>query len=255
MKLTIDTDEKRIFLQEGNGSRQIDLYSKEAFELMSGLWLKVGWNEKYSYTFSWMGLPIIQLPEDIVRVQEVIYRVKPDVIVETGVARGGSLMFYAGLCRSIGKGRVIGIDIDIHPSNRKAIEDHDLATYITLVEGNSIAPETVAHVKSLVGEEQGVMVLLDSNHTYDHVLAELEAYHGLVSPGSYIVATDGIMRDLSDTPRGDPAWTSDNPAQAALDFAQRHTEFTLEQPEWFFNESDLQHNITYWPQAYLKRVR
>lgn len=255
MKLTIDTNGKTIQFHENGEARNIDLYSKEAFEVISHLWLKVGWNEKYSYTFSWMGLPIIQLPEDMVRAQEVIYKVKPDVIIETGVAHGGSLIFYASLFNSMGRGRVIGIDIDIHLSNRKSIESHDLASYITLIEGDSISPKIVSEVASQIGRDQRVMVLLDSNHTYNHVLAELEAYHGFVSPGSYIVATDGVMKDLIDVPRGNLKWATDNPAHAAVEFAHTHKDFILEQPDWFFNESILEQNITYWPKGYLKRIR
>ena len=105
--------------------------------------MRVGWNQKYQYTFSWMGRPVIQLPEDMMRMQEVIYRLQPDLIVETGVAHGGSLIFYASLCKAIGKGRVVGIDIEIRPHNRMAIESHPLAGLITLIEGSSIAPEVV----------------------------------------------------------------------------------------------------------------
>jgi len=125
MKLTIDTTAK-VLIQEVEGkSRTINLYSKEAFELISHQWLKIGWNQKYSYTFTWMGRPIIQLPEDMIRAQEVIFRVKPDAIIETGVAHGGSLIFYASLCKIMGRGRVIGVDIEIRPHNRRAIEEHE----------------------------------------------------------------------------------------------------------------------------------
>ena len=175
---------------------------REAFQIISEIWLKVGWNEKYVYTFSWFGRPIIQLPEDIVRIQEVIYRVKPDVIIETGIAHGGSLIFYASLCKAMGCGRVIGVDIEIRPHNRAAIEAHELASYITLLEGNSTNPEIVSSVKSRIQPGESVLVILDSNHTKAHVLHELDAYHDLVSLGSYIVATDGSMRDLHDVPRG-----------------------------------------------------
>ena len=147
MKLTIDTDNKKLTIHDEAGVSEIDLYSKEAFEKISRQWVKVGWNEKYSYTFSWFGRPIIQLPEDIVRIQEVIYQVQPDVIIETGVAHGGSLIFYAGLCKAMEKGRVIGIDIDIRAHNRKAIEAHFLSPLITLVEGSSVDPDIVAQVK------------------------------------------------------------------------------------------------------------
>jgi cephalosporin hydroxylase len=253
MKLVIDTDEKVLIQEIGGKKRFFDLYSKDAFEEISRQWLKVGWNQKYPYTFSWMGRPIIQIPEDMVRVQEVIYRVKPDVIIETGVAHGGSLIFYASLCKAIGKGRVIGVDIEIRPHNRKAIEDHELFSFITLVEGSSIASETVDLIKSQIEAGEAVFAILDSCHTKQHVLQELEAYCDLITPGSYIVATDGIMKELHDVPRGQPDWSWDNPAEAALEFAEKHPEFIIEQPIWKFNESELSENVSHWPGAWLRR--
>jgi cephalosporin hydroxylase len=251
---TVDAGSGKLVVHEESGDRELPLYSDESFELMTDLWVKVGWNQKYAYTFSWMGRPIIQLPEDMIRAQEVIYRVQPTVIVETGVAHGGSLIYYASLLRAMKGGRVIGVDIEIRPNNRKAIESHEMAEHITLIEGNSVGDEVVSQVKSLIRPEDRVLVFLDSNHTKDHVTAELEAYHGLVTPGSYIVATDGIMRDLHDVPRGAAEWTDDHPAAAAHDFARTHPEFVLEQPAWPFNESKLKRNITHWPDAWLRRV-
>ena len=255
MKLIIDTDTQQL-IQEIDGKQVcLDLYSKQAFELISQQWVKVGWNQKYPYVFSWLGRPIIQLPEDMIRIQEAIYRVQPDVIIETGVAHGGSLIYYASLCKAIDKGRVIGIDIEIRPHNRKAIEAHELFPYITLIEGNSIEPELVHQVKSMVKPGETVMVILDSCHTKAHVLAELEAYADLVTPGSYLVATDGIMKEVSDVPRGQAEWRLDNPTAAAAEFAQQHPEFILEQPEWPFNESELTENVTHWPGAWLQRKK
>src|SRR2546423_11614718 len=173
MRLIIDTEEKTLTYSTNAGEKEIRLYSKEAFELISREWLRVGWNQKYPYTFAWMGRPIIQIPEDIIRTQEVIYRLRPDVIIETGVAHGGSLIFYASLCKLLGKGRVVGIDIEIRPHNRRAIEAHEMSPLITLVEGSSTAPAVVEHVRSLIGEDESVLVILDPNHTRAHVLAEL----------------------------------------------------------------------------------
>ena len=253
MKLIVDT-EAHTLTEEKNGElHHFDLYSKEAFERLSRQWIRVGWNQKYQYTFSWMGRPVIQLPEDMIRIQEVIYNVKPDVIIETGVAHGGSLIFYASLCKAMGNGRVIGIDIEIRPHNRKAIEAHELSGYITLVEGSSTALETVTKVKSMVSLGEKVLVILDSNHTKQHVADELEAYQELVTPGSYIVATDGIMFDLYDVPRGAPDWQWNHPTAAAAEFAQRHPDFILEQPSWLFSESELTENITHWPGAWLRK--
>jgi len=254
MRLTIDTDSKTLVVESAAERPELDLYGKEAFERISDIWLKMSWNQKYSYTFTWMGRPIIQHPEDLVRLQEVIYHVRPDVIIETGVAHGGSLMLSASLMKAMGHGRlVIGVDVEIRPHNRTAIEGHELFPMIRLIEGNSVAPEIVARVVSHVTPVDKVLVILDSNHSRAHVAAELQAYQALVTPGSYIVATDGIMREVHDVPLGKAHWASDNPAQAAEDFAMTHPNFVLETPAWRFNESPLNKSITAWPCAWLRR--
>lgn len=255
MKLSADTAANRVVVEVDGERRELDLYSEAGFAALSRLWVKVGWSLKYQYGFAWMGRPVIQLPEDLVRVQEAIYAVKPTVIVETGVAHGGSLVFYASLFRAMGTaGRVIGVDVEIRPHNRRAIEAHELAASIELVEGSSIEPATVERVRSLLRSDDRVLVLLDSNHTRAHVAAELEAYAPMVSVGSYVVATDGIMQDLADVPRGEPGWVTDNPTVAAAEFAARHPEFVLGDPPQPFNESPLQLRITHWPGAWLRRV-
>lgn len=254
MKIVIDTEARSVALEEGGKSEALPLYGKRAFEAVSQLWLKLSWVQKYSYTFTWMGRPIIQHPEDMARMQEAIYFLKPDVIIETGIAHGGSLVFSASLMKAMGRGRaVVGVDIEIRPHNRKAIERHELFPMIRLVEGDSAAPEIVARAASHVRPGDTVLVILDSNHSRAHVLRELEAYHRLVTPGSYIVATDGIMRDLWDVPRGEPGWKTDNPAQAARDFVAAHPEFAIEPPRWRFNESPLDSAITGWPDAWIRR--
>jgi cephalosporin hydroxylase len=252
MKITINTAPARLTI-DGAGGASLPLYGDAAFEILSRLWVKVGWNQKHSYGFSWLGRPVIQLPSDLVRVQEVIYRVSPDVIIETGVAHGGSLIFYASLCKALGRGRVVGIDVEIRPHNRTAIERHALASLITLIDGSSTDPEVVRRVTALVRPGETVLVLLDSNHSRAHVLGELEAYHGLVTPGSYIAAADGIMRDLHDTPRGAAGWRDDNPAAAVAEFAARHPEFVLETPAPPFDERPRAVEVTYWPDGWLRR--
>jgi cephalosporin hydroxylase len=200
-------------------------------------------------------VPIIQVPADIVATQEVIWAAKPDVIVETGVYRGGSMVFHAGLCQALGKGRVIGIDRQIAPADREAIERHPLAPRITLIEGNAIATEVVDRVAALIRPGETVLAILDSCHERAHVLKELELYSRFVTPGSYIVATDGVMKDLADVPGGSPEWTTDNPAAAAHDFATGHPEFQQGQPPWPFRSGEITGNVTYWPEGWLKRVR
>jgi cephalosporin hydroxylase len=254
MKLVIDTDQGTVTTADAAGERTLSLATPEAFRLVSNAWLRAGWDTKYVYGFSWLGRPIIQLPDDMIRIQELIYRLKPDVIIETGVAHGGSLVFYASLCKLMGRGRIVGIDIEIRPHNRAAIEAHELAPLIELIEGNSTAPETVARATAGIGEAESVLVILDSNHTKAHVLGELEAYAPFVSVGSYAVATDGIMELVAGGPRTQPDWTWNNPKQAALEFAKGNAEFVIEEPVWPFNESMLDESVTYWPSAWLKRV-
>lgn len=239
-----------ITLDDGD---KLKLDDPKAFSIISEAWLRAGWDTKYVYGFSWLGRPIIQLPEDMLRIQEVIYEVKPDVIIETGVAHGGSLIFYASLCAAIGKGRVIGVDIEIRPHNRTAIEEHRLSPMITLVEGSSISPDIVSTIKDHVGSSETVLVLLDSNHLKDHVLAELEAYSPLVSPGSYIVACDGIMKQVVGAPRSQEDWTWNNPLAAIDEFLERHPNFECVESSWPFNEGLIKERVTYWPRAYLRR--
>jgi len=255
MTVTVDTAAGVIVSRTESGESRVPLYSKEGFELLSRLWLKVSWNQKYTYTFSWLGRPVIQLPDDMIRIQEVIHASRPDVILETGIAHGGSLIYYASLCAAMGHGRVVGIDIEIRPHNRQAIEAHPLKPLITLIEGGSTDAAIVERVRAEVGDAKSVLVLLDSNHSRAHVRAELEVYAPFVTVGSYIVATDGVMLEVADAPRGRPEWTTDNPVSAVHDFLPSHPEFTLEQPAWPFNESELDRNVTHWPQAYLRRTR
>ena len=254
MKIIIDTEQSTLTEIIGGKDRTINLYTKEAFEIISDRWVQLGWQQKYSHTFSWMGRPIIQLPEDMIRMQEVIYQVKPDVIIETGIAHGGSLIYYASLCKAVGNGRVIGIDIEIRSHNRKEIEEHEFYPLITLIEGSSTDPVIVDRVKSLVKPHEKVLVILDSCHTKSHVADELLAYYEMVTLDSYIVATDGVMQDLYDVPRGNSEWKWDHPSAAAAEFALAHPDFIIEQPAWIFNESELDKNITHWPNAWLRRI-
>ncbi len=251
MIVSFDTD-KGIICADG---REASLYSTEGFEFLSKLWLKVGWNQKYPYTFTWFGVPIIQLPEDMIRYQELVFALRPDVIIETGVAHGGSLVFSASLCALMNKGRVIGVDIAIRPANRQRIQTHPLAERIVLIDGDSAATDVVAQVRKFIEPADCVLVVLDSNHSYAHVMAELKAYSPLVTNGSFIIATDGIMKDLTDVPRGQSAWDKDNPGSAASDFVRENPDFAMEEPVWPFNESELRTRVTHWPDAYLKRIR
>ena len=254
MRITIDDELKTLVVEDAGARSEVELYSDRAFEILSRWSLNIGWSRKYSYGFSWMGRPIIQLPDDLIRIQEVIWSVRPTVIVETGIAHGGSLIFYASLFDALGVGSVVGIDIEIRPHNRQAIEAHPLSGRITLIEGSSTDAATLAAVQARLGLDDRVLVILDSDHSRRHVAAELEAYAPMVSIGSYIVATDGIMRDLVGAP-GIPAdWAQDNPSVAAEAFAAARDDFVLEVPPRDFAETKLA-ALTYWPSAYLRRVR
>ncbi len=251
--ITIDGD--KLIVATGDNVSEHDIGSPEAFQILSQLWLRSGWDNKHVYSFTWLGRPIIQLPEDLLRLQEVIFSVQPDVIIETGVAHGGSLVFYASLCQAMGKGRVVGVDIEIRPQNRQAIEAHPLASFITLIEGSSIDHETVAAVRANVAPDQTVIVFLDSCHTKEHVAAELDAYAGLVNVGSYIVAMDGIMQDLVGAPRTQTDWAWNNPQQAAREFVSANPNFIIEEPKFRFNEGTISKWVTYWPNGFIKRVK
>jgi cephalosporin hydroxylase len=183
---------------------------------LTNRWLGKAQELGYSYNFDWLGLPIIQYPQDIIALQELIWKLRPNVVVETGVARGGSLIFYASMlelletCTGAKGGRVIGIDIDIRHSNRKAIEAHPLSHRIDLIQGSSIEPAIVEKVGAMVGDAARVLVSLDSNHTHDHVLDELRAYAPMTTVGSYCVVFDTLVEHLPDEAIGDRPWGRGN---------------------------------------------
>lgn len=193
-----------------------ELGSNNEMADLTNRWLGKAQELGYSYNFDWLGLPIIQYPQDIVAMQELIWKLQPDVIVETGVARGGSLIFYASMlelletCTGAKGGRVIGIDIDIRQANRQAIEAHPLSHRIELVQGSSIDPAIVEQVHSKVGDTHRVLVCLDSNHTHDHVLEELRAYAPLTTVGSYCVVFDTLVEHLPVEAIGDRPWAHGN---------------------------------------------
>ncbi len=246
MKLELDTDRVTLRVEEDGGTRTLPLWSLEAFREISRWWLKMGWANKHSYDFTWFGRPIIQLPEDLVRLQELVTTVRPTVLVETGIAHGGSTVFYATLFEALGQGRVVSVDVEIRPHNRAALEAHHLRHRITLLEGSSTDPAVVSQVSSQIHRGDSVLVVLDSNHTRAHVAAELELYAPLVTPGSYIVATDGVMSELAGVPGGKPEWKDDNPLRAAERFLAQHPEFELDQQY-------TRTGMTYFPGGYLRR--
>jgi cephalosporin hydroxylase len=253
-RITVDPESATVIVEGGEHAGTYPFDSPEAFRLVSDAWLRLGWDQKYVYSFTWLGRPVIQLPEDLLRMQEVIAAVEPDVIVETGVAHGGSLVFYATLCKALDRGRVVGVDIEIRPHNREAIEAHALFPLIELIEGSSTDPATVARVEAQVAPGDTTIVMLDSNHKRDHVLAELRAYAHLVTPGSYFVVMDAIAGRLAGAPRTEPDWDWNNPATAIAEFLAEDARFVAEEPPFAFNEGLVSERITYWPGGFLKRV-
>jgi cephalosporin hydroxylase len=232
---------------------------------------------KYSYNFTWLSRPVIQYPQDMVAMQELIWQLRPDLIIETGIAHGGSLILSASMlalldyCDAVESGqmldpratrrRVLGIDIDIRPHNRAAIEKHPMAHRIDMIEGSSIAAETIARVHAIAKGHERILVCLDSNHTHEHVLAELEAYAPLVSRGSYCVVFDTVVEDLPDAMSSDRPWgKGDNPKTAVREYLRR-----LEQegrkasdgsPLRFATDKTIEHKLllTVAPDGYLKRT-
>lgn len=190
---------------------------------------------KYSYNFSWLGRPIIQYPQDIVAMQELIWEVKPDLIIETGIAHGGSLIFSASMItlleisKVINKGKVLGIDIDIREHNRIEIEKHPLSNKIKMIQGSSISKQAVNQVYDFAKDYNNIIVVLDSNHTHSHVLAELNAYAPLVSKGSYCVVFDTIIEDLPEDMFPDRPWgKGNNPKTAVWEYLKTHPEFEID---------------------------
>jgi len=206
---------------------------------------------RYSYNFTWMGRPIIQYPQDMIAMQEVIWTVKPDLIVETGIAHGGSLIYYASILELLGgEGKVLGVDIDIRSHNRDAIEAHPMFKRIRMIEGSSIDKAVAARVAAFAQDNRCVMVVLDSNHTHDHVLEELHLYSPLVTKDSYLVVFDTVVEDMPESSFPDRPWgPGDNPKTAVWEFLRDNDDFVI--------DKDIEGKLllTVAPDGYLRRVR
>lgn len=219
-------------------------------------WLALAQERKYSYQFDWLGLPIIQYPQDIVAMQELVWSLKPDLVIETGIARGGSAIFYASLlelnalCGGPKDAEVVAVDIDIRAHNRKAIEAHPMSKRLTMIQGSSIDSGIVSQVKAKAKGKSSVLVCLDSNHTHQHVLEELRAYAPLVSPGSYCVVFDTLVEDLPANAIGDRPWAPGNNPMTALEaYLKEDKRFEIDEAR----HHKLQ--ITVARKGYLKRAR
>lgn len=251
---------------QGERSARLQSYAQDsAFSALSRDWLQASMQRQYVYNFDWLGRPIIQYPQDMVAMQELVWRVRPDLIIETGIAHGGSLVLSASLlamldmCDAIEAGtvfdprqsqrKVLGIDIDIRPHNRAAIEAHPMASRIAMVQGSAIAPEVVAQVQAFAKDYRRVMVCLDSMHTHAHVLAELEAYAPLVTPGSYCVVFDTFVDDMPPGFFADRPWdVGNNPKTAVRQWLPGHPEFEIDA------EMENRLQVTVAPQGFLRRV-
>ena len=204
---------------------------------------------QYSYNFSWMGRPIIQYPQDMLAMQEIIWNLKPDLIIETGIAHGGSLIFYSSLMELIGKGEVLGIDIDIREHNKIEIEKHPMFKRISMIEGSSIDPTVIDKVARIAEGKTTVLVLLDSNHTHDHVLAELKLYSPFVTKNSYLVCFDTIVEEMPEDYLPNRAWSiGNNPKTAVRNFLNENNNFEIDK------SIDNKLMISVAPDGYLKRV-
>ncbi|MCS3802500.1 cephalosporin hydroxylase [Chromobacterium alkanivorans] len=257
-------DEIQKFAREVEQNIQ-GLAEDQELQQLSRVWTREVARHKWSYNFAWMGRPAIQFPNDAWAMQELIWQVKPDLIIEAGIAHGGSLVYYASLlamldmCEAVESGvacdpaktrrKVLGLDIDIRSHNRVAIENHPMANWIQMIEGSSVAPETIAKVADIAKGYRRILVSLDSNHTHEHVLAELKAYAPLVTAGSYCVVFDTIVDEMPAELSANRPWgPGNNPKTAVREYLAQHPEFEI--------DADIHHKllITVAPDGYLKRI-
>lgn len=219
----------------------------DELEKVSLKWIKVAHKNKLNYEIEWLGMPVIQTAEDLILIQELVFRTKPDVIVETGIAHGGSLIYYASLFELLGNGKVIGIDIDIREHNRRVIESHPLSKRIEMIEGGSTSAIISKKIKEKISDEDKVLVCLDSNHTKKHVLKELKLYSKFVKPGSYIVVFDTNTSILAEEGVIDEKFINNGPMEAIQEFLEENNDFIIDK-----NYNKL--FVSYCQNGYLKRV-
>lgn len=232
--------------------QRIDAQGKDSeLNELANKWVEKSMKKKYVYNFSWMGRPIIQYPEDMIALQEIIWSVQPDLIIETGIAHGGSIIFSASMLKLLGGDRkVIGIDIDIREHNRKEIESHPVSDIISMVEGSSIDQSTVDKVKELSEGYKKVLVILDSMHTHEHVAKELELYSPFVTPESYLIVLDTFVEDMPKNFFDDRPWdVGNNPKTAVHEFINENDNFEIDESK--FNKL----LISVAPDGFLKRIK
>ena len=225
-------DDREIFSEECR--KEIEIQARDQhFQKLTKMWMEESVEKKYSYHFSWMGLPIIQYPQDVLAIQEIIFATKPDLVIETGIARGGSLLFFAAMlelnkvCGGPADAVVVGVDIDIREHNKAAIEEHPLSKRVRMFEGSSVDPNIINEIKELHKGKKSVMVCLDSNHEHLHVLEELKSYTPLVTKGNYCIVLDTVVEDLPKDPKR-PWGRGNSPMSAVKDFLDVNVEFEID---------------------------
>jgi len=239
----------KIILKNNDEEFEVNLYSKEGIEMLSNLWIKSAAEFKLNYELTWMGRPIIQFGTDMIMLQELIWKIKPDIFIETGIAHGGSLIYTASLFELMGNdGLVIGIDVEIREHNRVEIEAHSMYKRIKMIEGSSISETTISLLEKLLNTDKKIMIMFDSNHSTEHVLSELRLYSKYVNVGSYMIVQDGAQEWVSDIPRGKPEWKHDNPLSAIDLFLKENDDFVID-------ETYTRLGITQSPNGYLKKIK
>jgi len=224
--------------------------SNVALKKTAAAFMDASIRSRYSYNFTWLGRPIIQYPQDIVAIQEIIYQVQPDLIIETGIAHGGSLILHASICELIGKGEVLGVDIDIREHNKNEILNHRMSKRISMIQGSSIDPEIVQQVAAKAKGKEKVLVILDSNHTHDHVLEEMKAYASLVTKDSYLLVFDTVVEDLADDIYDNRPWSvGNNPKTAVFEFMKTNNDFIID------HAVDNKLLLSVAPDGFLKRIK
>ena len=253
MRITIETNANLLQVTESGATTEYSLFSPEAFHILSRQWLVLGWNLGHWRTFSWMGRRLLQLPDDVLRLAELFWRLRPDVIVETGVYDGGSTLLFASLCRLNGTGRVISIEREFRPGVREAIRQ-SAGGLVTLIDGDSACPESALEVRRDIRPTDRVCVFLDSGHTIQHVAAELRQFGRLVTPGCYLIVADSICPDLAHTPEGESTWSWNNPGSAVDEFLASHPEFSRQRPPALFTAAADFTGLSYFPCTWLRRL-
>lgn len=253
MRITIDTEARLLEATDHGGTVEYPLFSPEAFRLLSHQWLLLGWNLGHWRTLSWMGRQILQLPDDILRLAELIWRLRPDVVIETGVYDGGSTLLFAGLCRLRGTGRVVSIDRKFRPGVREAVRESAPGN-VSFIEGDSGSAETADAVRRLLRPADRVCVFLDSDHTAQHVAAELRHLGPLVTSGCYLIVADSLCGDLAQCPEGESDWSWNNPGAATNQFLSSHPEFARERPPGLFTAAADFTELSYFPFTWLRKL-